>query len=123
MPYLYGEITKTGIPILKIPIREEVASLLKTLVEEAKGKSTDENNPDKYLFNTYEGKIKDFLTASLLLHQQCRISSTEKTSSMEMEKYIISELILCVIPGLWNTQNRECRLELFSRYWGTAVFR
>jgi len=58
VPYLYGEITKTGIPILKIPVREEVASLLKTLVEDAKGKSTDENNPDKYLFNTYEGKNK-----------------------------------------------------------------
>lgn len=58
VPYLYGEITKTGIPILKIPVREEVASLLKTLIEEAKGKSTDENNPDKYLFNTYEGKNK-----------------------------------------------------------------
>ena len=58
VPYLYGEITKTGIPILKIPVREEVASLLKTLVDEAKGKSTDENNPDKYLFNTYEGKNK-----------------------------------------------------------------
>jgi len=58
VPYLYGEITKTGIPILKIPVREEVASLLKTLIDEAKGKSTDENNPDKYLFNTYEGKNK-----------------------------------------------------------------
>lgn len=58
VPYLYGEITKTGIPILKIPVREEVASLLKTLIDEAKGKSTDENNPDKYIFNTYEGKNK-----------------------------------------------------------------
>lgn len=58
VPYLYGEITKTGIPILKIPVREEVASLLKTLIDEAKGKSTDENNPDRYLFNTYEGKNK-----------------------------------------------------------------
>ena len=58
VPYLYGEITKTGIPILKIPVREEVATLLKKLIEEAKGKSTDENNPDKYLFNTYEGKNK-----------------------------------------------------------------
>lgn len=58
VPYLYGEITKTGIPILKIPVREEVASLLKSLIDEAKGKSTDENNPDKYLFNTYEGKNK-----------------------------------------------------------------
>lgn len=58
VPYLYGEITKTGIPVLKIAVREEVASLLKALIDEAKGKSTDENNPDKYLFNTYEGKNK-----------------------------------------------------------------
>lgn len=58
VPYLYGEITKTGIPLLKIPVREEVAALLKTLIEEAKSKSTEDNNPDKYLFNTYEGKNK-----------------------------------------------------------------
>ena len=30
--------------------------MVEGLIEEAKAKSTDENNPDKYLFNTYEGK-------------------------------------------------------------------
>ena len=56
VPYLYDEITKTGIPLHKIPIRPEVAQMVSELIEEAKVKSTDENNPDKYLFNTYEGK-------------------------------------------------------------------
>lgn len=56
VPYLYGEITKTGIPLHKIPIRPEVAEMVAGLVAEAKEKSTDENNPEKYLFNTYEGK-------------------------------------------------------------------
>jgi integrase/ribosomal protein S20 len=58
IPYLCGEITKTGIPLLKIPIRREVANMLKKLADNAAKRSTDENNPDKYLFNTYEGRCK-----------------------------------------------------------------
>ncbi len=58
IPYLCGEITKTGIPLLKIPIRKEVADMVKKLADDAAECSTDENNPDKYLFNTYEGRCK-----------------------------------------------------------------
>jgi integrase len=58
IPYLCGEITKTGIPLLKIPIRKEVAEMVKKLADDAAGRSTKENNPDKYLFNTYEGRYK-----------------------------------------------------------------
>lgn len=58
VPYLYDEITKTGIPMHKIPIRTEVAEMVNRLIHEAKSKSTEENNPDRYLFNTYEGKNK-----------------------------------------------------------------
>ena len=56
--YLCGEITKTGIAQLKIPIRDKVAEMVQKSVEKAKELSTDENNPKKYLFNTYEGKLK-----------------------------------------------------------------
>lgn len=56
--YLCGEITKTGIPLLKIPIRQEVADMVKKLTEEAAAASTEKNNPEKYLFNTYEGRCK-----------------------------------------------------------------
>lgn len=55
VPYLCGEITKTGIPLLKIPIREDVAEMVKDLQKEAVSKSTEQNNPERYLFNTYEG--------------------------------------------------------------------
>ena len=55
IPFLCGEITKTGIPLLKVPIRDEVAELVKELVKEAETKSTEYNNPHRYLFNTYEG--------------------------------------------------------------------
>lgn len=55
VPYLCGEITKTGIPLLKIPVREDVAVLVEELKKEASAKSTEQNNPEKYLFNTYEG--------------------------------------------------------------------
>jgi integrase len=54
--YLCSEITKTGIPVHKIPIRDEVAEMVRKLSNEALQKSTEENNPYGYLFNTYEGK-------------------------------------------------------------------
>lgn len=56
--YLCGEITKTGIAQLKIPIRDKVAEMVKKAIDKAKELSTEENNPKKYLFNTYEGKLK-----------------------------------------------------------------
>ncbi len=56
--YLCGEITKTGIAQLKIPIRDKVAEMVKKSIDEAKELSTEENNPKRYLFNTYEGKLK-----------------------------------------------------------------
>lgn len=56
--YLCGEITKTGIAQLKIPIRDKVAEMVQKTIDKAKELSTEENNPKKYLFNTYEGKLK-----------------------------------------------------------------
>lgn len=56
--YLCGEITKTGIAQLKIPIRDKVAEMVQRSIDKAKELSTEENNPKKYLFNTYEGKLK-----------------------------------------------------------------
>lgn len=56
VPYLCGEITKVGIPQMKDPIRDEVAEMVRLLADEAAAKSTGENNPDRYLFNCYEGK-------------------------------------------------------------------
>lgn len=55
IPYLCGEITKTGIPKLKIPIRDDVAEQLEILINDAKSRSTEANNPHRYLFNTYYG--------------------------------------------------------------------
>jgi site-specific recombinase XerD len=56
--YLCGEITKTGIAQLKIPIRNKVAEMVQQSINKAKELSTEENNPEKYLFNIYEGKLK-----------------------------------------------------------------
>ena len=56
--YLCGEITKTGIAQLKIPIRNKVAEMIQKSIDKAKELSTEENNPKKYLFNTYDGKMK-----------------------------------------------------------------
>ncbi|MDU7241304.1 tyrosine-type recombinase/integrase [Clostridium sp.] len=56
--YLCGEITKTGIAELKIPIRDKVAEMVQKAIDKAKSSSNEENNPKKYLFDTYEGKLK-----------------------------------------------------------------
>lgn len=56
--YLCGEITKTGIPQLKIPIRDTVAEMLEKNINEASKLSNEDNNPNKYLFNIYSGKLK-----------------------------------------------------------------
>lgn len=56
--YLCGEITKTGIAQLKIPIRDKVAEMVTKSIDKTKELSTEENNPKKYLFNIYEGKLK-----------------------------------------------------------------
>lgn len=56
--YLCGEISKTGIAQLKIPMRDKVAEMVQNSIDKAKQLSTEENNPKKYLFNTYEGKRK-----------------------------------------------------------------
>ncbi|KFX54217.1 tyrosine-type recombinase/integrase [Clostridium botulinum] len=67
--YLCGEITKTGIAQLKIPIRDKVAEMLQKSIDKAKELSTEENNHKKYLFNTYEGKLKGKpLAKQCLLH-------------------------------------------------------
>jgi len=58
IPYLCGEITKTSIPLLKIPIRKEIADMVKKIADDATKHSTYDNNPDKYLFNTYKGRNK-----------------------------------------------------------------
>jgi integrase len=67
--YLCGEITKTGIAQLKIPIRDKVGEMVQRSIDKAKELSTEENNPNKYLFNTYEGKQKarPLAKATLLL--------------------------------------------------------
>lgn len=56
--YLCGEITKTDIPKLKIPIRDGVAEIIKKEIEKTKTQSSEDNNPNKYLFNVYKGKNK-----------------------------------------------------------------
>jgi len=56
--YLCGEITKTGIAQLKIPVREEVSEMIQTAIDKVKEVSTNENNPKRYLFNIYEGRFK-----------------------------------------------------------------
>lgn len=56
--WLCGEITKTGIALLKIPIRDSVSEMLEAAIHEAEAKSMPSNNPEKYLFVNYTRKRK-----------------------------------------------------------------
>jgi Site-specific recombinase XerD len=72
--YLCGEITKTGIAQLKIPIRDKVVEMLEKCIEKAKANSVEDNNPKKYLFNTYEGKLKGYpISKQVLLNSIKRL--------------------------------------------------
>ena len=53
---LCGNITKTSIENLKIPIADSVSEIIKSKIKTVKEKSNKRNNPEKYLFNTFQGK-------------------------------------------------------------------
>lgn len=45
---------------MKIPIRDTVAEMIQKCINTALEKSTEVNNPKKYLFNEYEGKLRTY---------------------------------------------------------------
>jgi integrase len=72
--YLCGEITKTGIAQLKIPVRDKVAEMVQKCIDKAKELSTEINNPEKYLFNIYEGQFKGYpLSIRILMYSISRL--------------------------------------------------
>ncbi|WP_023977082.1 tyrosine-type recombinase/integrase [Clostridium beijerinckii] len=86
--YLCGEITKTGIAQLKIPIRDKVAEMVQKSIDKAKELSTEENNPKKYLFNTYEGRSKEKpLNKQALLLAICRLIEQKDIRDANGELY------------------------------------
>lgn len=54
--YLQGDIAKTRIVDHRIPITDEVKTVVESVAQIAKSKSTPENNPLHLLFNRYSGK-------------------------------------------------------------------
>jgi integrase len=56
--YLQGDIPKTNVKQHRVPIANEVAMPLQTIIEQTKEKSTFENNPEGYLFVRTKGKRK-----------------------------------------------------------------
>lgn len=77
--YLCGEITKTGIPNLKIPIRDTVAEMIEKNISESEELSNENNNPNKYLFNVYEGKLKGLpIPKSRLINSIKRLIKTKE---------------------------------------------
>lgn len=86
--YLCGEITKTGIAQLKIPIRDKVAEMVTKAIDKAKELSTEENNPKKYLFNIYEGKLKGKpLQKQSLLYTIKRLIGQKDIRDVDRELY------------------------------------
>jgi integrase len=56
--YLQGDIPKTDVKQHRVPINKEVAMALQAIIEQTKDKSTQENNPEGYLFVRTKGKRK-----------------------------------------------------------------
>lgn len=56
--WLCGDIPKTQVLNHRVPITDEVAAVVKTVIDEVKGKGTPENNPNKLLFVRLDGKRK-----------------------------------------------------------------
>lgn len=54
--YLCGDIVKTEVMGHRIPITDEVAAIVKVLIEEVKEKSTKQNNPYRLLFVRLKGR-------------------------------------------------------------------
>jgi integrase len=56
--YLQGDIPKVEVKSHRVPIEDDVAKIVQTVVEKVKTISTNDNNPEKYLFPTLSGKRK-----------------------------------------------------------------
>lgn len=56
--YLQGDIPKTDVKQHRVPIDKESARILQTIIEQTTEKSTQENNPEGYLFVRTRGKRK-----------------------------------------------------------------
>lgn len=54
--YLQGDIVKTQILNHRIPITDEVAAVVQSVVEQTRERSTSENNPERFLFVRYDGR-------------------------------------------------------------------
>jgi len=67
--WLCGDILKTQVLNHRVPITDEVATVVRAVVDEVKEKSTLENNPNKLLFVRLEGKRKGRPPMGLLIQQ------------------------------------------------------
>ncbi|MGA4466839.1 tyrosine-type recombinase/integrase [Bacillus bombysepticus] len=54
--YLQGDIPKTNVKNHRVPIDQDVATIIQTMIKQTVGKSTTENNPEKYLFVRTKGQ-------------------------------------------------------------------
>lgn len=100
--YLCGEITKTGIAQLKIPIRDKVAEMVQKSIDKAKELSTEESNPKKYLFNTYEGKLK-----GKPLNKQSLLNTIERLVVQKDIRDINGDLYHFRLHSLRHTRAKE----------------
>jgi integrase len=100
--YLCGEITKTGIAQLKIPIRDKVAEMVQKAIDKAKELSTEENNSKKYLFNIYEGKLK-----GKPLNKQSLLYTIQRLIKQKSIRDINGELYHFRLHSLRHTRAKE----------------
>ncbi|MBB6623945.1 tyrosine-type recombinase/integrase [Clostridium gasigenes] len=100
--YLCGEITKTGIAQLKIPIRDKVAEMVQKSIDKANASSTEKNNPKKYLFNTYQGKLK-----GIPLNKQALLLSIKRLIKEKDIRDVSGELYHFRLHSLRHSRAKE----------------
>ncbi|WP_195510415.1 tyrosine-type recombinase/integrase [Clostridium tyrobutyricum] len=81
--YLHGDILKTRVLNHRVPITDEVANVVKTIVETVKSKSTIENNPKKFLFARFFGRRKG--------HTYGAKSISESLNSLAKKRKIVDQ--------------------------------
>ena len=77
--YLCGDIVKTDVLGHRVPITDEVATIVQAAVDDVKEESTRTNNPDKLLFVRHNGRRKGLCPAAYTIAQALNSLAEKRT--------------------------------------------
>lgn len=83
--------------------------MVSEVIKDSEEKSTDDNNPDQYLFNTYEGKNKGLPYSKPGFASAVQELINKKGILGGDGELYISRHTPYAIQEPWNTQSRVCQ--------------